>query len=335
MFREVCTMTKRTHRLLLFLSSLCIGCAHGAREAPAEPSARAAKVHASPRAALRVALTIDDLPGNEIPTAAWPKSRIMGELIAILRARAVPAPVGFANGIYAAGDADAARALRSWSEAGFELGNHTYSHLSANELDVEAFLADVARNEALLAALQGATPQRYFRFPYLERGGTAERRAALRRGLHAQGYRIADVSIDFADWAFTGAHARCTAAGDQAALAALSDAYVEHALAALYWAHESALSLFGRAIPQVLLLHAIVPTARNLEALLAAYEQAGVELIPLREALEDPAYSEEPELDHADTNAISEAIRRQGAALRGFVPRAQGLLELVCRGAGG
>jgi peptidoglycan/xylan/chitin deacetylase (PgdA/CDA1 family) len=316
------TAAIRGARWLLLLSALLVGCTR-------EPPVR--ELRATQAARLRVAVTIDDLPGNEIPTPAWPKSRIMSELITPLRARGVPAPVGFVNGIYAADDADAARALRSWSEAGFELGNHTYSHLSANQLEVAAFLADVARNEALLPGL-AAGARRYFRFPYLERGGTPARRAELRRALHAQGYRIADVSIDFADWAFTGAYARC--ADDEAALATLREAYLEHALAALYWAHESALSLFGRAIPHVLLLHAIVPTARNLDALLEAYVQAGVELIPLREALADPAYAEQPEIDHDDTNAISEAIRQKRAPLRSFVPRAQGLLELACRDGG-
>lgn len=310
----------RDHSLLMCL--LLFGCAHDALQKRAEPAP--ARIHTAP---LRVAVTIDDLPGNEVPTLAWPRSRIVGELIASLRAHAVPAPVGFANGIYAAGDDDAARALRSWSEAGFELGNHSYAHQSANQLEIDAFLADVARNDALLPPPHGA--QRYFRFPFLERGGTPERRAALRRALHARGYRIADVSIDFADWAFTGAYARC--ADDEAALNALREAYLERALAALYWSHESALALFGRPIPHVLLLHAIVPTARNLDALLDAYAQAGVELISLGEALEDPAYREAPDLDHADTNAIGEAIRRQGAPLRSFVPRAAALLDLACR----
>jgi peptidoglycan-N-acetylglucosamine deacetylase len=313
-------------RALVLTALLSFSCARPVHEAPTVPSQALAE-RPPARAPLRVAVTIDDIPGNEIATPAWPKTRVMGELIATLRRRGVPGPLGFANGIYAAGDADSARALQSWSEAGFELGNHSYSHLSPNQLDVEAFLADVARNEAVLPAAFGA--QRYFRFPYLERGGTPERRAALRRALHAQGYRIADVSIDFADWAFTGAYARC--ADDEAALTVLRDAYLEHALAALYSAQEGALALFGRAIPHVLLLHAIVPTARNLDTLLDAYEQAGVELIPAREALEDPAYREDPELDHGDTNVIAEAMRRQAAPPRSFVPRAQGLLELACR----
>jgi peptidoglycan/xylan/chitin deacetylase (PgdA/CDA1 family) len=317
-------MADRSYRHLLLLASLLLtACAHPPHQA-APAAGRASR--RAPQA-LRVAVTLDDLPGNELPTPAWPKSKVMDALIATLRARRVPGPVGFANGIYATGDDDAARALQSWVEAGYELGNHSYSHLSANQLDVDAFLADVRRNEALLPAPSGA--ERLFRFPYLERGGTPERRAALRRALQAQGYRIADVSIDFADWAFTGAYARC--ASDAAALAALREAYLEHALAALYWAHESALAVFGRSIPHVLLLHAIVPTAQNLDALLGAYEQAGVELIPVREALQDPAYDEAPELDHADTNAIAEAIHRHGAQLRSFVPRAQGLLELACR----
>jgi peptidoglycan/xylan/chitin deacetylase (PgdA/CDA1 family) len=337
-------VTRLSQRTLLLPFLLVAGCIArrpcDALERSAPPSALAAPARltaAPPRTAaarLRLAITIDDLPGNEVPTPAWPKSKLMGELVRILRAHRVPAPVGFVNGIYATAQPDAELALRQWIEAGFELGNHTYSHLSANELTVSAFLADVARNEALLPAKPATDGPRYFRFPYLERGGTPEKRKSLREALHEQGYRIADVSVDFADWAFTPPFARCAAAGDETALRALSTAYLENAMAALYWSHESAQKLFGRAIPHVLLLHAIVPTARNLDALLTAYETAGVELIALRDALADPAYAEEPGTDHGDTNALSEAMRRQHAPLFSFVPRSISLLELACRSGG-
>jgi peptidoglycan/xylan/chitin deacetylase (PgdA/CDA1 family) len=279
---------------------------------------------------LRVAVTIDDLPGNELPTPEWPKSRIMQQLVQALRAQGVAAPVGFVNGSYMEGDADAARGLASWLGAGFEVGNHGYAHASADRLSVDAFLADIAQNEALLPPRRG--PQRYFRYPYLERGRTPEERARIRAWLHAHGYRIADVSIDFVDWAFTPAYARC--AGDQAALEALDQAYLEKARAALHWAHETAQRLFGRAAPQVLLLHACTPTARNLGALLQAYASAGVRSISLHEALADPLYAEDPARDRGDTDALAEAIQRQHAPIASFVPRALPLLQLACHAPG-
>ncbi len=254
----------------------------------------------------------------------------MAGIVAALKAHQI-APVGFVNGIYADADSDALAGLKLWIDAGFELGNHTYSHQSARALAVASFLADVDKNRSFLRALAPQHALRFFRFPYLERGNSPSERIAITQALAREGYRVANVSIDFADWGFAPAFARCLARADQPALKALSESYLQNASAALFWSVESSAQLFGRAIPQVLLIHAHAATADNLPALLSSYEQAGVVWITLEEALSDPAYAEPPERDHGDTALIAEAVRTSGAALSSFIPRSLGLLELVCR----
>lgn len=281
-------------------------------------------------ASLRVAITVDDLPGS-LGLPGWPKSRVVQQIIATLQAHQVPAPVGFVNGIYG-DDADAEQALHSWLQAGFLVGNHSYSHVSANSQDAQVFAADVARNRTWLAQ-RAAAPQHtsYFRFPYLERGNGPEQRALIRRALHEQGYVMASVSLDFADWAFTSATTRCLERDDPFALGQLAAGYRENARAALFWSSETALRVYGRTTPLVLLLHAGLPTALNLEGLLTDYEQQGVEWISLASALADPAYQEPLDEDRGDFDTITEQIRRQKLPLHGFVPRSQPLLELACR----
>jgi peptidoglycan/xylan/chitin deacetylase (PgdA/CDA1 family) len=329
-------------RLLLRLSLALamVGClGPGARPPPgaggslplARVDAGTASEHTGVRAygPIPVAVTIDDLPGMVDPTPGYPKSQVMADLIRVLAAHGIARVVGFANGS-AVSDADTELALTRWIEAGFELGNHTFSHRSARELGSAAFLDDIAKNQAFLTE-RTRVPPRFFRFPFLERGNSPTERVAITRALASSGYTIANVSIDFADWAFVLPYARCGAAGDQAALAALSAAYLQNAKAALFWSVEAGQRLFGRTIPQVLLLHAQVPTATNLEALLSAYEAEGVRWISLDEALRDPIFAEPPDLDHGDTTALAEAIRHQRADLRSSIPRPLQLLELACR----
>jgi peptidoglycan/xylan/chitin deacetylase (PgdA/CDA1 family) len=281
-------------------------------------------------ASLRVAVTVDDLPGSFDGLPSYAKSRVVEEVVAALKAHGI-APVGFVNGIYADADADAQAGLQSWLDAGFEVGNHSYSHQSARALPVAAFLADVEKNRAFLRRVAPERSVPYFRFPYLERGNSPAERVAITEALARDGYRVANVSVDFTDWAYAPAHARCFMRGDQSALRALSESYVQSATAALFWAEESATRLFGRSTPHVLLLHAHAATAENLPALLVAYEQAGVTWITLEEALRDPAFAEPPARDHGDTALIAEAVRTSGAALRSFVPRPLVLLDLACR----
>ncbi|HEX6242491.1 MAG TPA: polysaccharide deacetylase family protein [Polyangiales bacterium] len=294
---------------------------------PDRPGAVAAGVAAY--GPIPVAVTFDDLPGAVDPTPGYPKSQVMADVIASLRAHGLRRVVGFANGI-AVSDADTELALARWTEAGFELGNHTFSHLGPRELGPAAFLHDVERNQRFLSERTKAPP-RYFRFPYLERGNTPDERVEITRALAQGGYRVANVSIDFADWAYVAAYTRCGAARDEAALAGLSQSYLQSAMHALFWSVEAGQRLFGRTIPQVLLLHVQVPTARNLDALLDLYEEQGVTWITLEEALRDPVFAEPPDVDHGDTSALAEAIRAQHADLRSSVPRPLSLLELACR----
>jgi peptidoglycan/xylan/chitin deacetylase (PgdA/CDA1 family) len=277
-----------------------------------------------------VAITVDDIPGTVDAAPGYPKSRVMAEIIRTLRAHQVAQVVGFANGVAAEGP-DALAGLSAWVEAGFEIGNHSYSHRSARDLSVPDFLADVAQNQAFLLPLLSGKRPVYFRFPYLERGNSPSERIQITQGLARDGYRVANVSIDFADWAFVSAYTRCAARGDQAALQALSEAYLQHASAALFWSVEAGQRLFARSIPQVLLLHAHLATAQNLDALLRAYEREGVVWIGLDEALRDPAYAEPADVDHGDTTIIVEATRRSEIELRSGVPRGIPLLELACR----
>lgn len=284
-------------------------------------------------APIRLALTFDDLPGGFDATDVWPKSRIMETIIATLQKHQVPAPVGFANAIYAEGNADAERGLRAWLEAGYEVASHTYGHRSANEGDAASFLADDARNRDWLSGRIAPYQKglRYFRFPYLERGRDPEQRAMIAGELAKQGYRIADVSVDFGDWAFAAAYARCIERDDKSALTALSSAYLQNADASLFWSSETAERVFGRPIAHVLLLHAISPTAINLDAMITAFKRAGVQLISLDEALRDAAYDTAPQHDHGDTTVVWEEAHRRGVKVHSYVPRDIELIDQLCR----
>jgi peptidoglycan/xylan/chitin deacetylase (PgdA/CDA1 family) len=61
-------------------------------------------------------------------------------------------------------------------EAGHLIGNHTYSHRSLNapDADVKAYEQDILRAEALLKDYSRF--RKYFRFPALKEGDTAEKR---------------------------------------------------------------------------------------------------------------------------------------------------------------
>ena len=255
----------------------------------------AAAAQTSPPAA--VAITFDDLPYASVPAEDSVQLRGMtARLLQHLQADQVPA-VGFVNEakLYRDGILDAERVdlLRSWIRAGFELGNHTFSHPSLNRVPLEAFQADVLRGETVTRALMqdAGRPLRWFRHPFLHQGKTAEVRAAFQGFLAAHGYTAAPVTVNNSEWVFAVAYSRAQAQGDQDAARQIGAAYVPYMQAAFARAERLAIDLFGRAIPQVVVLHANSLNADYFGALAAMLKQRGYRFISLDDALRDSAYA--------------------------------------------
>src|SRR5258708_29360652 len=126
-----------------------------------------------------------------------------------------------------------------------------------------------------------------FRYPFLKQGQTLEARNAIRAHLAGRGYRIAETTIDFGDFAWNDPYARCLARGDGAAIEELKASFLEAAATFLTFDDALAQRLFHRGIPHVLLLHVGAFDAVMLDELLTAYQRVGVRVIPLDEELPD------------------------------------------------
>ena len=102
-----------------------------------------------------------------------------GSVFAALRAAHVPPVYGFVNGVHLAQEPDSAPVLALWRQAGFPLGNHTWSHINLNQHTVEEYGTEVLRNEPLLGETMRGEDWHWFRYPYLAEGDTPEKRAAI------------------------------------------------------------------------------------------------------------------------------------------------------------
>jgi peptidoglycan/xylan/chitin deacetylase (PgdA/CDA1 family) len=269
----------------------------------------AATTVAGPRSrpAREVAITFDDLPAVSVAgggnvadargqDAAWKSmtERLVGELVA---AR-VPV-VGFVNSgkLWRDGTLVPARLdlLRAWRDAGFELGNHTASHVDRHTVPLAEYEADVVRGEAeIRTLLEEGAPRaslRWFRHPYLHTGRTLEERRALDEFLSSRGYRVAPVTIDNSEWIFARAYQRALDAGDRTLASRVRSSYVPYMEAQFDYLERQSRALFGREIRQVLLVHANSLNADAFETLLARLRRRGYAFVSLDHALEDPAYA--------------------------------------------
>lgn len=245
----------------------------------------------------KMAITVDDLPSHGPLPRGGTRAEIHKKLLDAFARHGVPKVRGYLVGHQANANDDHRKSLQLWLDAGHPLGNHTWSHPNMEEIGVDAYLADIDRNESVLAELTGdssGASWKSFRYPYLRQGFDEESSRRVREHLAAGGYQIAEVSIDFWDWDYQAPYVRCLQKRSEVGVAALRRTYLDHATQMLDWHRAAAIDAFGRPISHVLLLHVGAFTAEMIEDLLAAYEARGVVWVTLEEALADPVYRDVP-----------------------------------------
>jgi peptidoglycan/xylan/chitin deacetylase (PgdA/CDA1 family) len=247
-----------------------------------------------------IVITVDDLPGAEPGTdhaigELKELQKINRAIPAILKAHHVPA-IGFVNEwkLQIPGERDARVALlEDWLDAGLTLGNHTYTHPDFQKTPLPQFEDETIRGEVVTPTLLIARGQteKYFRHPFLDTGPTPEAKAAFEAFLKERGYQVAPVTLDCGDWMFNDVLGQANEKKDKKLAAKAKKDYFAYADTVFGYFEGMSQELFGREIPQVLLLHDSELNVETLDALLMKIEQRGYRFISLDEALADPAYS--------------------------------------------
>ncbi len=242
-----------------------------------------------------IAVTIDDLPVVSTRRDLKNRQEITRKLLAHVRKAKVPA-IGFVNEnkLYAdeKRNEDSIDLLRMWLDAGLELGNHTYSHRSLNTIPLDEYKADLLKGETITKQLlsERKKQMRYFRHPFLQTGRTLEIKSEFDTFLKANGYTIAPITFDNADYIFSRAYDNAFDKKDTVSMKKVGEAYVPYMEAKLeYWERQSQ-KLFGREVSQTLLIHANFINSDYFDDLAAMMKRRGYTFVTLETALQDEAY---------------------------------------------
>ena len=242
-----------------------------------------------------IAVTIDDLPVVSTRGDLKNRQEITRKLLAHIAKAKVPA-IGFVNEnkLYKNDMRDEAQVdlLRSWLDAGLELGNHTFSHVNIADVPLEKYEADILKGEIITKELLAAKSMkmRYFRHPYLWTGLSLEAKNDLGAFLSEYNYTIAPVTINNADWIFARAYDNAYDKGDKKLLKRIGAAYIPYMNAKMdYWERQS-VKLFGREIKQTLLIHANFINSDYFDDLAKMLKKRNYQFITLENALTDEAY---------------------------------------------
>jgi len=247
-------------------------------------------------AAQKVAITFDDLPLNGDLPPGITRVQIARDAIAILNARHAPPAYGFINARKLEGNQDAAEALKIWA-AGEPIGNHTYGHIDLNTNPAEAFEREIDENEPSLELLAGKDGDwHWLRYPFLHEGETVEKRRAVRAYLQAHGYRVAQVTLDWEDYLWNSAYARCAAKNDAQSIAWLKSSYLSIESSYFDLGRDLAKMVYGHDINHVLLLHLGAFSRTILPDALDLMQKKGFTFVTLEEAESDPVYEGDPDV---------------------------------------
>jgi peptidoglycan/xylan/chitin deacetylase (PgdA/CDA1 family) len=255
---------------------------------------RAAQTQAVAR---RVAVTFDDLPmtGDGGRSTGEQVRENLKKIAAALTSNRVPA-IGFVNEnkLNAPGQREArTNALRGWLNAGLDLGNHTYSHKYFYDTPLAAFEMEVVNGEPVTKQLLKARGKkiRYFRHPFLNTGRTLAEKRAFEKFLAARGYAVAPVTIDNSEWIFAREYADALVKNDVEKARRVEAGYVPYMETMFEFYEQLSRDLFGREIPQILLVHANQLNGDHFAEMIEMMRRRGYQFITLDEALNDPAYN--------------------------------------------
>ncbi len=236
-----------------------------------------------------LAITIDDFNVQPTPlyTAMEGDTRIRQALkIYGLRAAAFP------SAKYAI-HPNVQQALFLWAKDGHVIGNHTYEHAYFNGESAKRHMDDILRAEAILNKF--STYKKWFRFPFLSEGRTAEGRDEMRRLLQDSGYINAHVTIDTSDWYIANRLKQRLENNAKADITAYRNFYLKHLFERAQYYDGLAEALTGRKNTRhTLLLHYNCTSALFLSDALAMFQSKGWRLENIDMTYKDLLYKNSP-----------------------------------------
>ena len=200
--------------------------------------------------------------------------------------------------------------LDAWNRDGHMLGNHTWSHKNYNSAETAWFEQDILRNETFLKAWPNY--RKFFRFPVLKEGKTAEKRDAMRSFLAEHGYRNGHVTIDASDWYYDQRLRERLAAEPGFDVARYREPYLNHLWDRATYYDGLTRKVLGRSVPHTLLVHYNLINSLFLGEALSMFRKRGWNLIAAQQAYEDVIFTRQPKTAPAGESLVWALAKETG-----------------------
>lgn len=184
--------------------------------------------------------------------------------------------------------------LLDFAKAGHLLANHTHSHPNLHKVGVDAFIDEVKKAHTLLKDLPNFT--NYFRFPFLNNGGTLDERNQALDGIIKLGYKHGYVTVDNYDWYLDYLFRKAVKDKKKIDYKKLKKFYVDYLLESVNFYDHMAKSVLGRSPKHVLLLHENDLASLFINDLIEHFKLNGWTIISPERAYSDPIANQDPNI---------------------------------------
>jgi len=235
----------------------------------------------STASAREIALTFDDAPTPD--SALMTGQERTEKLIAALQSVQVPDVLFFikADNI----NSDNEWRLAAYAKAGFHIGNHSYSHRSAENIPNDDYLADVYRAHLLIKDRANFLP--FHRFPYLHHGKDEKSILNFRKELTQLGYHEGYVTVDDFDWYISSLITKAVEEKRTIDFDKARDFYVKGTIKNIEFYDAIAQKSLKRSPRHVLLLHENDAAALFVDDLVLELRRQGWSIISPQKAYQD------------------------------------------------
>ncbi len=216
-------------------------------------------------------------------------------LIEKLKAHRVPA-IGFVHGQMISDGEKMypvrAEIVRTWRDAGFEIGIGGYKHIWFHGTPFDEYVANAEKNEAITKKIlaEKNLPLRYFSYPFLNNGKTTDDRNQFENWLNSRGLNSVKYTFDNSEWMYSFAYDMARKDNDINTMKEIRADYLDYMTKMTAHYETYSQEMFGRDIAQTLVLtpsRLITDTADDFFGIL---EKRGYRFVSMDEAQADEAY---------------------------------------------
>jgi beta-lactamase regulating signal transducer with metallopeptidase domain len=185
-----------------------------------------------------------------------------------------------------------ANMVRLWRDAGLEVGIGNFKHVWFYDTPYEEYVAGVEKNEQIARKIlaEKNLSLKYFSYPFLNTGKTADDRQRFENWLQARGLAPVKYTFDNSEWLYSYAYDMARNDNDVNTMNEVRAAFVKY-MSEMFDHYEAySQEMFGRDIAQTMVLTPSRLITDSADDLFGMIEKRGYKFVAMEEALADEAY---------------------------------------------